>query len=40
MVRAEIAGLILVAAIISIAVFADWEHHRRAKSVISLEAAD
>ena len=40
MLRAGTAGLIVVAAIVGIAVFADWEHHRRATSVIVLEAAD
>ncbi|HET7879553.1 MAG TPA: hypothetical protein VFL55_01625 [Acetobacteraceae bacterium] len=40
MLRAAIAGLMIVAAIVGIAVFADWEHHRRARSVIVLEAAD
>jgi hypothetical protein len=38
MVRAGIAGLIIVAAIIGIGVIADLEHHHRAKRVMVLEA--
>ena len=40
MVRAAIAGLIIVAAIVGIAVFADWEYHHRTKRAIVLEATD
>jgi len=36
--KSFLTGLIVVAAIVGIAVFADWEHHRRAGSVIVLEA--
>jgi hypothetical protein len=40
MLRAGTAGLIVVAAIVGIAVFVDWERHHRAGSMIVVEAAD